>query len=131
MKQPFDTNGTLVSMTFNKLKSRIESGMYSHMLPIQDELALDLKVSRSVVREAVAMMRTRNMVMVKPKTGTTINPQNEWLVLVPQSLSLSLSEEVFQTLDMFMCHYRAQGWEGDAAYVRAEKLLADLPHSTN
>lgn len=36
----------------------------------------------------------------------------------------ALTTEVLETLDMFMSLYRAKGWEGDAAYERAEALIA-------
>lgn len=41
-----------------------------------------------------------------------------------RATSNALPMEVYETLDMFMSLYRAKGWEGDAAYERAELLIA-------
>jgi len=121
-----NANRTVVSLVSNTLTSLVDGiiqGEYtSGFLPPQDVLAKKFNVSRTVLREAIAMMLSRNMITVKPKIGTKINPQDQWLVLVPQS-HLQIDQEVYETLDMFMSLYRAKGWEGDAAYQRAAKIV--------
>jgi DNA-binding FadR family transcriptional regulator len=118
---------SLVEYAFNAILGRIKSGAWDRGLPPQDVLAKTLKVSRTVVREALAMMIARNMIDVRPKIGTTIKPQTEWLVLVPQGMTLPVTDEVRQVLENFMAIYRCTGWHGDNAYIRAEALLQVLP----
>jgi DNA-binding FadR family transcriptional regulator len=111
-----------VTLTLNRLVSSITSGHYKGMLPPQDKLATELHVSRTVLREALAMMLLRNMIDVRPKIGTKINRPDQWLVLVPQSY-IQTDQEICETLDMFMSLYRVKGWEDDLAYKRAAAIL--------
>jgi DNA-binding FadR family transcriptional regulator len=98
-----------VTLTLNRLVSSITSGHYKGMLPPQDKLATELHVSRTVLREAIAMMIARNMIVVKSKVGTKINPQEQWLVLVSQS-TLTEAREV---VEMFVRGYNSQLYRDD------------------
>jgi DNA-binding FadR family transcriptional regulator len=71
---------SLVSRALAALVSRINSGTYTGNLPPQDTLAADLKVSRTVIREAVVILRFCNVLTVRPKTGTRINEPSKWIV---------------------------------------------------
>jgi DNA-binding FadR family transcriptional regulator len=55
----------------------IETG-HGEQLPAQDQLAKQLGVSRTVLREAMSKLEFLNVVLVRPKTGTIINPPAEW-----------------------------------------------------
>jgi DNA-binding FadR family transcriptional regulator len=109
-----------VTLTLNRLVSSITSGHYKGMLPPQDKLATELHVSRTVLREAIAMMIARNMIVVKSKVGTKINPQEQWLVLVSQS-TLTEAREV---VEMFVRGYNSQLYRDDIQ--RATALIDNL-----
>ena len=50
-------------------------------LPNEDELAAELGVSRTVVREAVKALQAKGLVEVRPKTGTRVRPRRAWHLL--------------------------------------------------
>ena len=50
-------------------------------LPNEDELAAELGVSRTVVREAIKALQAKGLVEVRPKTGTRVRPQRAWHLL--------------------------------------------------
>jgi DNA-binding FadR family transcriptional regulator len=50
-------------------------------LPNEDELATELGVSRTVVREAVKALQAKGLVEVRPKTGTRVRPRRAWHLL--------------------------------------------------
>jgi DNA-binding FadR family transcriptional regulator len=67
----------------NELGLRIVSGAWasgSH-LPNEDDLAAELGVSRTVVREAVKALQAKGLVEVRPKTGTRVRPRRAWHLL--------------------------------------------------
>jgi DNA-binding FadR family transcriptional regulator len=73
-----------VVATTDVLMARIVSGEYVGFLPAQDALARDLNVSRTSIREAISKLEVWNVVCVKPKIGSRINPASAWaLVNVP------------------------------------------------
>jgi DNA-binding FadR family transcriptional regulator len=62
---------------------RIVSGAWvvgAH-LPNEDELAAELGVSRTVIREAVKALQAKGLVEVRPKTGTRVRPRRAWHLL--------------------------------------------------
>ena len=50
-------------------------------LPNEDELAAELGVSRTVVREAIKVLQAKGLVEVKPRTGTRVRPRRAWHLL--------------------------------------------------
>jgi GntR family transcriptional regulator, galactonate operon transcriptional repressor len=67
----------------NELGLRIVSAAWesgSH-LPNEDDLAAELGVSRTVVREAVKALQAKGLVEVRPKTGTRVRPRRAWHLL--------------------------------------------------
>ena len=50
-------------------------------LPNEDELAAELGVSRTVVREAIKVLQAKGLVEVRPKTGTRVRPRRAWHLL--------------------------------------------------
>ncbi len=50
-------------------------------LPNEDELAAELGVSRTVVREAIKVLQAKGLVEVKPRTGTRVRPRRSWNLL--------------------------------------------------
>lgn len=49
-----------------------------------EELAADLGVSRTVIREALRVLQAKGMVRARPRTGTRVCPVQEWNVLDPE-----------------------------------------------
>lgn len=60
-------------------------------LPVEADLAASLGVGRNLLREAVKVLASKNLVVVGPKIGTRALPQSEWNLLDPDVL-LWLSE---------------------------------------
>jgi GntR family transcriptional regulator, galactonate operon transcriptional repressor len=50
-------------------------------LPNEDQLAVELEVSRTVIREAVKILTDKGLVEVRPRIGTRVRPYNEWKLL--------------------------------------------------
>lgn len=67
----------------NQLGMRIVGGAWEGgtPLPNEDELAAELGVSRTVVREAIKALQAKGLVEVRPKTGTRVRPQRAWHLL--------------------------------------------------
>jgi DNA-binding FadR family transcriptional regulator len=72
------TSSTLVTRSLQTLITRINDGTHKDSLPPQDVLAKDLGVGRSVMREALVILRFCNVLTIRPKTGTKINAREQW-----------------------------------------------------
>ena len=72
----------------DELGSRIVRGDLQpwQALPIEDSLARDLGVSRTVVREAIKVLAQKQLLTVRTRTGTRISPTAEWNHLDPDIL---------------------------------------------
>jgi GntR family galactonate operon transcriptional repressor len=55
-------------------------------LPPEPDLCKDLKVSRTILREAVKVLAAKGMVEVGPKVGTRVLPRRHWNLLDPKLL---------------------------------------------
>lgn len=80
---------SLVSKALARLLKSIVDGHYATALPPQDQLALEFHVSRTVMREALVILRFCNVLTIRPKTGTRVNPRAEWKAAI-----LEMVEEV-------------------------------------
>ena len=71
------------------LGGAIVSGEYSaaNPFPNEGELAQQLGVSRSILREAVKMLTSKGLVASRPRHGTWITSENEWNFLDPDVLN--------------------------------------------
>ncbi len=78
-----------VSRTLDALLAKIVDGSYGDALPPQDQLALEYSVSRTVMREALVILRFCHVLTIRPKTGTKINDRSMWSTAI-----LSLAHEV-------------------------------------
>jgi len=68
-----------VTKVLETLMTAISAGAYDEDgLPPQDVLARDLNVSRASLREAIVILRFCNVLSVRPKTGTRVNPKKDW-----------------------------------------------------
>lgn len=52
-------------------------------LPVEDSLASEFGVSRTVVREAIKVLARKGLVQVRPRTGTRVRPVAEWTQIDP------------------------------------------------
>lgn len=68
-----------VTKVLETLMTAINAGTYDEDgLPPQDVLARELCVSRAPLREAIVILRFCNVLSVRPKTGTQVNPKKDW-----------------------------------------------------
>jgi DNA-binding FadR family transcriptional regulator len=72
----------------DELGSRIVRGDLAPdtSLPIEDDLATEFGVSRTVVREAIKVLAHKRLLKVRPRTGTRVSPAAEWSQLDPDIL---------------------------------------------
>jgi GntR family transcriptional regulator, galactonate operon transcriptional repressor len=75
-------------------------------LPTEVELSKELKVSRTVLREAVKVLEAKGLVEVRPKVGVTIRPRDEWNVVDPAILAWQ--SEILPDQDFIrdLCEFR-------------------------
>jgi GntR family transcriptional repressor for pyruvate dehydrogenase complex len=78
----------------------IRQGKLEHgtKLPSERDLAEQLKVGRSSVREAIRSMELQGLVVTKPGSGTFINTQNLDAVATLMASTLSSAAEVLQEI---------------------------------
>jgi DNA-binding FadR family transcriptional regulator len=71
-------------------------------LPKEDDLCRQLRVSRTILREAIKVLAAKGMLEVRRRTGTHIRPPKEWAQLDPQILAwqfeVGASAELIQSL---------------------------------
>jgi DNA-binding FadR family transcriptional regulator len=67
-----------VARTLDALLKGILAGKYGTTLPPQETLSKSLGVSRTVMREAIVILRFCNVLSIRPKIGTHIKPSSEW-----------------------------------------------------
>ena len=64
------------------LARRISSGG-AQELPTQEQLAVELGVSRSILREACAVLQAKGLIDVRQKTGVIVRPSHAWRLFDP------------------------------------------------
>ncbi|PTB23487.1 hypothetical protein C9I56_39045 [Paraburkholderia caribensis] len=72
---------SLVKDTLDSLVEFVITLGAGAILPPQDVLARQLKVSRTVLREALSKLEYLNMISVRPKSGTAVKASSEWRVV--------------------------------------------------
>jgi DNA-binding transcriptional MocR family regulator len=85
--------GTLHRQIARRLGARIVSGEMEEGAALPNEAALskELGVSRTVVREAVKVLAAKDLLEVRPKTGTKVRPRRDWNMLDPEILEWQFS----------------------------------------
>ena len=73
----------LVERTLQSLMGSIVTGEFDSGLPPQEVLSVQLGVSRTVLREAIAKLEFSNILVSKPKVGMRVVPRNKWKILNP------------------------------------------------
>lgn len=69
-----------------ELGRRIVRGDYrpGDVLPRSDELATELGVSRTVVREALRVLTDKGLIVARQRTGTRVRRREEWNLVDPR-----------------------------------------------
>jgi DNA-binding FadR family transcriptional regulator len=57
------------------------------MLPDQLDLAVQLGVSRTVLREALSRLTLLNVITMRPRAGTKVNPAGRWKTRNPEVIA--------------------------------------------
>jgi len=75
-------------------------------LPTEVELSKELKVSRTILREAIKVLEAKGLVEVRPKVGVTVRQRDEWNVVDPAILAWQ--SEVLPDEDFIrdLCEFR-------------------------
>lgn len=61
------------------------------VLPNESAFSIELKVSRTALREAIKVLAAKGLVDSRPKIGTRVRPRNLWNMLDPDVLAWSFS----------------------------------------
>ncbi|MCI0152336.1 FCD domain-containing protein [Paraburkholderia sediminicola] len=70
-----------VNRVLDQFMEDLLDGAWADHVPPQDVLAKKYNVSRTVLREVLAMLLARNMLDVRPKIGTHVRPVREWRIV--------------------------------------------------
>ena len=72
----------------NELGKRIVGGHYpaGQVLPKEEQLGLELKVSRTALREAVKVLAAKGLLESRPRVGTRVRDKDTWNLLDPDIL---------------------------------------------
>lgn len=102
---------SLVSKTLDHLMEVVLATESGHTIPPQDVLSTRFGVSRTVLREALSKLEYLNVISVRPKTGSKVNPPSEWRVI---------------NVDVLQWRVRA----GEVAGVLADQAMAAITEAT-
>ncbi len=97
-------------------------------LPPETDLALQLEVSRTVVREAIKVLASKGLVESRPKTGTRALERSHWNLTDPDVLRWQLSGGVDVALCRELLEVRAILEPQAAALAAARRTPADADH---
>lgn len=71
----------------DQLGRAIVKGSLGPALPVEDELAASLGVSRGALREAMRALTAKGLIEVRPRTGTRVRDPREWNRLDPDVIA--------------------------------------------
>ncbi len=110
----------------HELGEKIVSGVYApgSTLPIEEELREELGVSRNALREAVKVLSAKGLLKVKTRTGTCVQPRENWHLTDPDVLSWSMSGAVDRDLISWLTEFR-KVIEPAAAEMAASRATKD------
>ena len=115
--------------TVETLGVRIVDGHWlpGESLPIESALMTDLQVSRTVVREALRVLRAKGLVESKPMAGTHVRPRREWRLLDPDVLYWRILSDDRETLlrDLMEIRLIFEPAATKAATLRADAAARD------
>ncbi|MEQ4924672.1 FadR/GntR family transcriptional regulator [Proteus hauseri] len=103
-----------------KLGKQILSATYEpeSLLPGEIELAEQLSVSRTVIREAIKMLAAKGMLLPRPRIGTRVTPMQNWNLLDNDLLTWWIDSGEFNKVSHYFHHVRL-AIEPQACYLAA------------
>jgi DNA-binding FadR family transcriptional regulator len=108
----------------------MDGGLQS--LPPEPDLCKDLKVSRTILREAVKVLAAKGMVEVGPKVGTRVLPRKHWNLLDPKLLEWQSQNGMAAHFFQNICEVR-EIIEPAAAELAAKRAtkgeIAEIEHA--
>jgi DNA-binding FadR family transcriptional regulator len=83
------TGRNLHGQVVNELGRRIVGGIYpaEALLPNEEQLCLELTVSRTALREAVKVLAAKGLLESRPRIGTRVRKRDLWNLLDPDILA--------------------------------------------
>ncbi|MEY3124817.1 MAG: hypothetical protein RLZZ573_1337 [Pseudomonadota bacterium] len=83
------TGRNLHGQVVNELGRRVVGGMYlaGALLPNEEQLCLELQVSRTALREAVKVLAAKGLLESRPRIGTRVRSKDLWNLLDPDILA--------------------------------------------
>ena len=109
-----------------ELGQQIVQGRYraSEVLPTEDRLCEELRVSRGVLREAAKVLTQKGLIEVKPKVGTQVLARDQWNLFDPDVLLWHLQAEDAHRFLKTVTEVRSI-IESEAARLAAVRAKAD------
>jgi GntR family galactonate operon transcriptional repressor len=94
-------------------------------LPTEADLAADLRVSRTVVREALRVLAAKGLVDARPMLGTRVRPRDQWHLLDPDVLAWRIAAEGEATVLRELLEVRLLLEPAVAALAARRQLASD------
>lgn len=93
------TGAGLRQQTVENIGYAIVEGAYppGHRFASQDDLSVELGVSRTVVREALGLLRDKGLIASRPRSGTVVSEHRSWNLLDPDVLRWSIAARTAMT----------------------------------
>ena len=112
----------------NELGRRIVSGHYpaGQILPKEEELGLELKVSRTALRESVKVLAAKGLLESRPRIGTRVRDKQEWNLLDPDILLWSCSAGIDMDFLRHLNELRAMIEPGAVSLAASSRTEAQL-----
>jgi GntR family transcriptional regulator, galactonate operon transcriptional repressor len=117
---------TLTQQVAQELGQRIVRGGYGpgDALPSEADLAVELEVSRTVVREALNVLGAKGLIRSRPRVGPVVQPRRSWERLDSDILAWSLHGEQLKVFLDQLTEVR-RIIEPDAARLAATRATPD------
>jgi DNA-binding FadR family transcriptional regulator len=114
------------------LGTRIIGGAHKpgDILPNEEQLASDLSVSRTALREAIRMLLAKGLIESRPRTGTRITPRARWNMLDPDELAWHLEADPNDNFITNLFEIRRIVEPSAAALAAERRSRADLAAMT-
>jgi DNA-binding FadR family transcriptional regulator len=114
------------SQILNEVGERILSGVFNpgDVLPSENALSDEFKVSRPVMREAIKVLAAKGLVDPRPKIGTRVRGREQWNMLDPDILNWSFASREAEQYAIQLSELR-RILEPEAAALAAERATAE------
>ncbi|WP_374651725.1 FadR/GntR family transcriptional regulator [Dongia sp.] len=114
------------SQILNEVGERILSGVFmpGDILPSENALSDEFKVSRPVMREAIKVLAAKGLVDPRPKIGTRVRGREQWNMLDPDILNWSFASREAEQYAIHLSEMR-RVLEPEAAALAAERATPE------